>query len=285
MAACACSGSALGLYILGADYECDWPRPLRAVLYFCLLIYLFLGVAIVANIFMEAIEVITAKKKDRVKSIEDGGDGKEKETILVWNPTVANLTLLALGSSAPEILLALIEVLVGKFKAGPLGAGTIVGSAAFNLLVIIAICVMAIPSGQVRRIKETSVYAFTAVVSVFAYLWVLIILVAISPDVVEVWEAAVTLLFFPMLVYVAWQFDVGMFSALRRKFFRRRVMPSAEEPRGFMGSAAIKKWKSTQFIANAFSGRTSEKPVLRPREAMKLIQQIHPDGAEQPLDE
>ena len=27
----------------------------------------------------------------------------------VWNPTVANLTLMALGSSAPEILLNVIE--------------------------------------------------------------------------------------------------------------------------------------------------------------------------------
>ena len=29
--------------------------------------------------------------------------------VLVWNETVANLTLMALGSSAPEILLAIIE--------------------------------------------------------------------------------------------------------------------------------------------------------------------------------
>ena len=29
----------------------------------------------------------------------------------VWNDTVANLTLMALGSSAPEILLAVIELL------------------------------------------------------------------------------------------------------------------------------------------------------------------------------
>jgi solute carrier family 8 (sodium/calcium exchanger) len=29
--------------------------------------------------------------------------------VAVWNPTVANLTLMALGSSAPEILLSVIE--------------------------------------------------------------------------------------------------------------------------------------------------------------------------------
>lgn len=32
-------------------------------------------------------------------------------TVRVWNETVSNLTLMALGSSAPEILLSVIEVM------------------------------------------------------------------------------------------------------------------------------------------------------------------------------
>lgn len=39
--------------------------------------------------------------------------GEETEiSVLVWNPTVANLTLMALGSSAPEIMLAAIETII-----------------------------------------------------------------------------------------------------------------------------------------------------------------------------
>lgn len=39
--------------------------------------------------------------------------GVETEiSVLVWNPTVANLTLMALGSSAPEIMLAAIETMM-----------------------------------------------------------------------------------------------------------------------------------------------------------------------------
>lgn len=39
--------------------------------------------------------------------------GEEIEiSVLVWNPTVANLTLMALGSSAPEIMLAAIETII-----------------------------------------------------------------------------------------------------------------------------------------------------------------------------
>lgn len=56
--------------------------------------------------------------------------------VKVWNPTIANLTLMALGSSAPEILLAIIETMttIDNDKPGELGPSTIVGSAAFNLL-------------------------------------------------------------------------------------------------------------------------------------------------------
>ncbi|MEQ2213066.1 hypothetical protein XENOCAPTIV_009196, partial [Xenoophorus captivus] len=89
-------------------------------------------------------------------------------TVRIWNETVSNLTLMALGSSAPEILLSVIE----------LGPGTIVGSAAFNMFVIIGICVWVIPNGQSRKIKH-----------------------------LRVWEALVTLLFFPVCVLLAWIAD------------------------------------------------------------------------------
>lgn len=57
---------------------------------------------------------------------------------------MANLTLMALGSSAPEILLSVIEIVSNDFYSGDLGPSTIVGSAAFNGLMIIAVCVSAL---------------------------------------------------------------------------------------------------------------------------------------------
>merc|ERR1719419_1010882 len=79
-------------------------------LYFLSLIYLFLGVAICADIFMSAIEVITSATTTIV--VEED-DLRGTVDVRVWNETVANLTLLALGSSAPEILLALLETISG----------------------------------------------------------------------------------------------------------------------------------------------------------------------------
>ena len=49
---------------------------------------------------MEAIETITNMQR----YVTDKVTGERKK-VDVWNETVANLTLLALGSSAPEILL------------------------------------------------------------------------------------------------------------------------------------------------------------------------------------
>ena len=75
----------------------------------------------------------------------------------VWNDTVANLTLMALGSSAPEILLSCIEIVGNGFRAGELGPGTIVGSAAFNLFCITGVCILAVQTPETRRIDQINV--------------------------------------------------------------------------------------------------------------------------------
>lgn len=128
-----------------------------------------------------------------------------------------------------------------KFESGELGPGTIVGSAAFNMFVIIGICVWTIPNGESRKIKHLRVFFITAFWSIFAYIWLYLILSVMTPGVVEVrrmltanfktrllgitapaglvgalltwagvfqvWEALVTLLFFPVCVILAWIAD------------------------------------------------------------------------------
>ena len=188
--------------------EYTWPLAARGTIYLLGLFWCFLGVAIVADVFMCAIEKITSKTRIIKVANPSAPEGVEDIEVKVWNDTVANLTLMALGSSAPEILLSCIEIIVkNKFKAGELGPGTIVGSAAFNLLVIIAVCVMAIPSQDIRRVKSIKVFAVTAFFSIFAYIWLIIILVLITPNYVDLWEAIITLLFFPILVILAYVAD------------------------------------------------------------------------------
>lgn len=84
-------------------------------------------------------------------------DEPEVVEVQVWNDTVANLTLMALGTSAPEILLSVVEIVGHNFQAGALGPGTIVGSAAYNLLIIPSVCMLALEAGDSRRIVRFKV--------------------------------------------------------------------------------------------------------------------------------
>ncbi|XP_012695907.1 sodium/calcium exchanger 1b isoform X1 [Clupea harengus] len=177
----------------------------RATVYFVAMAYMFLGVSIVADRFMASIEVITSQEKEI--TIKKPNGETTTTTVRIWNETVSNLTLMALGSSAPEILLSVIEVCGHGFEAGELGPATIVGSAAFNMFVIIGLCVYVVPDGECRKIKHLRVFFVTASWSIFAYLWLYLILAVISPGVVQVWEGLLTLFFFPICVLFAWIAD------------------------------------------------------------------------------
>jgi Ca2+/Na+ antiporter len=88
---------------------------------------------------------------------------------------------MALGSSAPEILLSVLETMqrLGK-EAGALGPSTIVGSAAFNLLFISAVCIPAVD--EPKKIFDMGVFTTTAVFSLFAYLWLYYCLSVSTPE-------------------------------------------------------------------------------------------------------
>jgi solute carrier family 8 (sodium/calcium exchanger) len=125
---------------------------------------------------------------------------------------------MALGSSAPEIILALYETLMNIDGCpGELGASTIVGSAAFNLLVISGLSIYAVdeecdknperdpktPLG-VKKIYDMGVYAITATSSVLAYVWMFYVLMDQNVSVVEAW---LTFFFFFVLIVMAYAAD------------------------------------------------------------------------------
>ena len=197
--------------ILPLVNEYTWPIGGRAFIYLLGLIWSFLAVAIIADIFMCSIERITSKTTKVRIADPEAESGYREIDVKVWNNTVANLSLLALGTSAPEILLSVIEIVGNNFRAGELGPGTIVGSAAFNLLVISGICVMSIPGGDVRRVENLRVFGVTAFTCIFAYIWLALVLLFITPEVVDIWEAVLTFLFFPLLIIIAYLTDKKFF--------------------------------------------------------------------------
>lgn len=179
---------------------------LLAIAYFMFLIYLFLGIALVSDLFMDSIEVITSQTKTITYTDLEGIE--QKVQVSVWNPTVANLTLMALGSSAPEILLSVIETVstLGS-EPGELGPSTIVGSAAFNLMVISAVTIASIPTGTVKKINDMGVFFITTISSIFAYVWLYICLEVWSAGEIGIAEAAITFSFFWILLISAFIAD------------------------------------------------------------------------------
>jgi len=165
------------------------------------LLYLFLGISIVADIFMEAIEVICSNT-EAVEVVDPEGK-KYIYEVPIWNATVANLTLMALGSSAPEILLSVIETVTTLGQVpGELGVFSIVGSAAFNLLVISGLSIYCIE--EKKEIYDLGVFGITACFSLFAYVWMYFVL---SDGKVDTTEAWLTFIFFFVLVILSYLAD------------------------------------------------------------------------------
>lgn len=107
-----------------SDDGCPQPAAHWALIfpYMFGTLYFFVAIAIVCDeLFVPALE----------------------EIAVVWDMSddVAGATLMAAGGSAPELATSLI----GTFKGSDVGFGTIVGSAVFNVLFVIACCVLWTP--------------------------------------------------------------------------------------------------------------------------------------------
>jgi len=213
-----------------------WHEATRGILYILALAYLFVGIAIASDVFMCSIEVITSKKRKVVRWDEERQEKVERE-VLLWNETVANLTLMALGSSAPEILLATGEMIGNINSREPkdaLGTFTIIGSAAFNLLIITAVCVMSVPTGEVKSIKELGVFVVTSIWSIWAYIWMLLVVKYITPGQIDAWEAWLTLAFLPLFVIISYFTDRG-WGCPNKKKVEGVEMPPENEVSFFRG--------------------------------------------------
>lgn len=67
-------------------------------------------------------------------------------------------------------------------------------------------------------ICSSQVFAVTCTFAVFAYIWLFFILSVNTPDVVEVWEAFLTLAFFVILIFIAYAADKNFFQSTGKDF-------------------------------------------------------------------
>lgn len=103
----------------------DCPEPANpkeyAILYSVGVLWLFIGLSIVADeLFVPALDLIAEKWK--------------------LTPDVAGATLMAAGGSSPELFTSAM----GTFLRSSVGFGAIVGSAVFNLLFVVGVCILSV---------------------------------------------------------------------------------------------------------------------------------------------
>lgn len=135
-----------------------------AFLYFFGVIYLFIGLAVIADdFFCPALDVLA----DDLHLSQD----------------VAGATLMAAGGSAPE----LFANLVGTFIRSDVGFGTIVGSAVFNVLFVVGFCSLVTETPMKLTawplLRDSTCYAITlCILALFFGVF--------SPQKIELYEAA-----------------------------------------------------------------------------------------------
>ncbi|PIN07211.1 Ca2+/Na+ exchanger NCX1 [Handroanthus impetiginosus] len=194
-------------YLLFHD-ETKLGGGFRGFLYCLLLAYCFIGLSAITARFFRSMENVV-KHTRAVEEIDPCTNTKVVRHKKVWNYTIADITLLAFGTSFPQISLATIDAIrnIGNLYAGGLGPGTLVGSAAFDLFPIHAVCVVVPRAGELKKISDIGVWLVELFWSFWAYIWLYIILEVWTPNVITFWEALLTVLQFGLLVLHAYAQD------------------------------------------------------------------------------
>ena len=118
----------------GADLNTREPGGsfLGSIIWILLILYGFIGIAIVCDEYFEPSLTIISEKLD-------------------LSQDVAGATFMAIGSSAPELFSSFVDVFIVKNNVG---IGTIVGSAMFNILIIVGVSALFATVGSLE--KKTS---------------------------------------------------------------------------------------------------------------------------------
>ncbi|CAN9515043.1 unnamed protein product [Ophioblennius macclurei] len=155
-------------------FTLDQRRHGAVLLHVLCAIYMFHALAIVCDVYF-------------VPSLEKVSEN------LQLSQDVAGATFMAAGSSAPELFTSLIGVFITK---GDVGVGTIVGSAVFNILVIIGIC--GIFAGQPISLSWWPLFRD----AVFYILSIVVLILVIYDEKVMWWETIILISMYGIYIMI-----------------------------------------------------------------------------------
>ncbi|KAM9833568.1 sodium/potassium/calcium exchanger 3-like isoform 2-T2 [Syngnathus typhle] len=155
-------------------FTLEQRRQGAVVLHVLCAIYMFHALAIVCDVYF-------------VPSLEKVSEN------LQLSQDVAGATFMAAGSSAPELFTSLIGVFITK---GDVGVGTIVGSAVFNILVIIGLC--GIFAGQPISLSWWPLFRDAA----FYIVSIIVLIAVIYDEKVQWWETIILISMYAMYIVI-----------------------------------------------------------------------------------
>ncbi|KAF7228309.1 sodium/potassium/calcium exchanger 3 [Nothobranchius furzeri] len=155
-------------------FTLDQRRQGAVLFHILFAIYMFHALAIVCDVYF-------------VPSLEKVSEN------LNLSQDVAGATFMAAGSSAPELFTSLIGVFITK---GDVGVGTIVGSAVFNILVIIGLC--GIFAGQPISLSWWPLFRD----AVFYILSILVLILVIYDEKVLWWETIILISMYGIYIII-----------------------------------------------------------------------------------
>jgi len=178
------------------------------VLYVIGILYMFYALALVCdNYFVPSLDVLI-----------------EKFNI---PPDVAGATFMAAGGSAPELFTSIIGVFIA---VSDVGIGTIVGSAVFNVLFVIAACAFASKQALALTayplIRDTTFYSIALAILVVFFI----------DETIKWWEALILYVWY--IIYVVYMVFNSVFEGLFYKTFpslKKSETRDSSFPAGFKG--------------------------------------------------
>jgi len=169
-----------------------WEDDCKAIVHLLIVIYLFLGIAVICDEqFTSSLECIC-----------------DSRTGLGLSPDVAGATFMAAGSSAPELASSFMGTFISK---SDVGLGTIIGSAVFNILVIIG--ATAIVVGETMQLDWKPLVRD----NLFYMGSVILLILFVAPDnLIEAYDAAILLVYYALYI-VFMYFNTGIMRWVARK--------------------------------------------------------------------